>query len=73
MWFLSRYIGLIVDVAILVYLTFVAAEHFDVWTPGLYIYDAILALQLFNTLYQFDMRLFVTQSGPWSSDEELIA
>ncbi len=70
MWFIGRYGSLAIEAWLVVWLTLIIAEHFDVWLVGLFIEEALFLFWTFNTLYVFDLRLFQTQSGVWAADLE---
>ena len=70
MWFISRYLGFLAEGLVLLFLTAFASGVWDVYAPALYVVDVILLLQLFNTLYQFDVMCYSSQSGPWAIARE---
>lgn len=68
MWFLSRYGVFALEVGVTIWLTLLAGGFFDILTTPLLVINALVLLGVFNTLYQFDMRLFASQSGPWAPE-----
>ena len=66
MWFVGRYVAFAVNCAIIVYLTVLAVNNLDVWAPALWVVNALLFFGAFKILYDFDMRCFAHQSGPWA-------
>lgn len=69
MWFIARYGVFILEAALLLWLTRLAGQYFNLWTTALLAVNALLLLQILITHYQFDLMLFRSQSGIWAQDD----